>query len=310
MTPETSSGPRPVLARVTDDHGSLGDEAPWAVPHPKAAMDQSAISPEPLSPELVLVCPQLRLKALAALPDRPWEAFLPLRSEDPPAAVVAAGSITAGPLLPLPSGDPVAVATADSAAADFAVAQPVDGRGGSDTASVSRRGRDLALVTVALIVGFIAAQFVHRPAQTSLMPGAGASPSASPEAPAKQPTRETSSPGQGAGGPATSLASGLAVPRGGYVFGRSGRFQIAPGLRTVRMFHARVKCAPNVVIPAMSLRGGSRFAYRGRIRAGKKRAVQLEVAGRFLDSSRVRGFVRARSAGCDSGKVRFLARLS
>jgi hypothetical protein len=272
-------------------------------------MDQSAISPEPLSPELVLVCPQLRLKALASLPDRPWEAFLPLRSEDPPAAVVAAGSITAGPLLPLPSGDPVAVATADSAAADFPVA-PVDDVGDSTTASASRRGRDLALVMVALIVGFIAAQFVHRPAETSLLPGAVGSPSASPEAPAKQPARETSSPGQGAGGPATSLASGLAVPRGGYVFGRSGRFQIAPGLRTVRMFHARVKCAPNVVIPAMSLRGGRRFAYRGRIRAGKKRAVQLEVAGRFLDSSRVRGFVRARSAGCDSGKVRFLARLS
>jgi hypothetical protein len=76
------------------------------------------------------------------------------------------------------------------------------------------------------------------------------------------------------------------------------------------MFHARVKCAPNVIIPAMSLRGGSRFAYRGQIRAGKKLAVQLEVAGRFLDPSRVRGFVRARSAGCDSGKVRFLARLS
>jgi hypothetical protein len=273
-------------------------------------MDQSAISLEPLSPELVLVCPQLRLKALAALPDRPWEAFLPLRSEDPPATVVAAGSITAGSLVALPSGDPVvAVATADSPAADFAVA-PVDGRGGSGTASAGRRGRDLALVTVALIVGFIAAQFVHRPAETSLMPGAGGSPSASPEAPAKQPTRETSSPGQGSGGPATGLASGLAVPRGGYVFGRSGRFQIAPGLRTVRMFHARVKCAPNVVIPAMTLHGGSRFAYRGQIRAGKKRAVQVEVAGRFLDSSRVRGFVRARSAGCDSGKVRFLARLS
>jgi hypothetical protein len=272
-------------------------------------MDQSAISPETLSPELVLVCPQLRLRALAALPDRPWEAFLPLRSEDPPAAVVAADSITAGSLVALPSGDPVAVATADSAAADFAVA-PVDARGGSGTASVSRRGRDLALVTVALILGFIAAQFVHRPSQTSLMQGAEGSPSAPPEAPAKQRTRKTSPPRQGAGVPATSLASGLAVPRGGYIFGRSGRFQIAPGLRTVRMFHARVKCAPNVDIPAMSLRGGSRFAYRGPIRAGKKRALQLEVAGRFLDSGRVRGFVRAHSAGCDSGKVRFLARLS
>jgi hypothetical protein len=276
--------------------------APTPLLH-SGATDEGATSREPLSPELVLVCPQLRLKALAALPDRPWEAFLPPRSEDPPAAIAAARALTASSLIVLPSDEPPAV----SAAID---AGPIDDLADSTTASASRRGRNLGLLTAALIVGFVAGQFVRQPSQPSFLPSGGGSPSASPEAPAKQPTSETSSPGQGAGGPATSLASGLAVPRGGYVFGRSGRFQIAPGLRTVRMFHARVKCAPNVVIPAMSLRGGSRFAYRGQIRAGRKRAVQLEVAGRFLDSSRVRGFVRARSTGCDSGKVRFLARLS
>lgn len=73
------------------------------------------------------------------------------------------------------------------------------------------------------------------------------------------------------------------------------------------MFHAQVKCAGSLVIPALSLRGGKRFSYEGQIRAGK---VRLAVAGRFLDSRRVRGFVRARSAGCDSGRIRFLARLS
>jgi hypothetical protein len=30
-----------------------------------------------ISPELVLVCPELAERARAALPDRPWEAFLP-----------------------------------------------------------------------------------------------------------------------------------------------------------------------------------------------------------------------------------------
>jgi hypothetical protein len=38
--------------------------------------------------------------------------------------------------------------------------------------------------------------------------------------------------------------------------------------------------------------------------------VTLEIAGRFLDRRRVRGYVRAHSAKCDSGKTRFLARLS
>jgi hypothetical protein len=313
VTAETSSGPRPVLARVTADHSSLGDVAPRAVLQPNAATDQSALSPEPLSPELVLVCPQLRPKALAALPDRPWEAFLPVRSEDPPAAVVAAGSITAGSLVALPSDDPVAAATADSAAADFAV-EPVDGRGGSGTASVSRRGRDFALVTVALIVGFIAAQFVHRPAPTSLMPSAGGPPSTSPEAPANQPPRALSSPGQGAAGRAPTLTGGrhssVAVPQGGYIFGRSGRFQIARDVTAVRMFHAGVKCARKLVIPTISLRDGSRFSYRGAIGAGTKTSVRLEVVGRFLNPRQVRGFIRARSAGCDSGNVHFLARLS
>ena len=269
----------------------------------------SAPTAEPLSPELVLVCPQLRLEALIALPDRPWEAFLPPRSEDPAALVAATGTITAGPLTALTSADPVAVASAGVTGADFPV-EAADGRGVPATPIASRRGRSLALVTVALIVGFVAGQFIRQPTRPSFLPSGGGSPAASLPAPAEQPTRETSSPGQGAGGPETTLAGGLAVPRGGYVFGSSGRFQIAPDLRTVRTFHARVKCARTVVIPAMSLRGGSRFAYRGQIRAGNKRAVQLDVAGRFLDSSRVRGFVRARSAGCDSGKVRFLARLS
>jgi hypothetical protein len=31
----------------------------------------------PISPELVLVCPELASRARAELPDRPWEAFLP-----------------------------------------------------------------------------------------------------------------------------------------------------------------------------------------------------------------------------------------
>ena len=36
---------------------------------------------EPISPELVLVCPELRERALAQLPPLPWEAFAPRRAE-------------------------------------------------------------------------------------------------------------------------------------------------------------------------------------------------------------------------------------
>jgi hypothetical protein len=251
------------------------------------ARDEGAISREPLSPELVLVCPEIRLKALDALSDRPWEAFLPPRREDSPAAIAGPASITSGSLVVVPSE---------------AVAEPIDDLGGSTTASVSRRRRDIALVMIALILGFATAEFVDRQSRPAPTRTAEASPSAAP-APRQTVAAPSTSP---TGGPRKTLA----VARGGYIFGRSGRFQIAADLGTVRMFRAQVKCARILVIPAISLHDGSRFGYRGQIRAGKKPAVQLEVAGRFLDSSRVRGFVHAHSLGCDSGKVRFLARLS
>ena len=38
-----------------------------------------------ISPELVLVCPELAERARAALPDRPWEAFLPRLPSQPAA---------------------------------------------------------------------------------------------------------------------------------------------------------------------------------------------------------------------------------
>jgi hypothetical protein len=36
----------------------------------------AAAALEPISPELVLVCPELRERALAELPDRAWEAWV------------------------------------------------------------------------------------------------------------------------------------------------------------------------------------------------------------------------------------------
>jgi hypothetical protein len=102
----------------------------------------------------------------------------------------------------------------------------------------------------------------------------------------------------------------LAVARGGYVAGQSVRFQVAPDRRSVRTFVARVKCDRRLVVHGVRLHGGRRFGYRGRVPAGKGHAVRVQIVGRFLNTHRVRGFVRARSAGCDSGKVRFIARLS
>ena len=61
-----------------------------------------------VSPELVLVSPELAARERAALPERPWETFTP------PACV-------ARPIVPLPAAAPVAPRRAERALAFFPV---------------------------------------------------------------------------------------------------------------------------------------------------------------------------------------------
>ncbi len=92
------------------------------------------------------------------------------------------------------------------------------------------------------------------------------------------------------------------------MFSRWGHFLVASDLRTVKLFQARVRCAGRISIPAMPL-DGRRFTYRKRLRV-RRVALQFELAGRFRDRRTALGYLRARSARCDSGKIPFVARLS
>jgi hypothetical protein len=217
-----------------------------------------------LSPELVLVSPELRVTALAALPERPWEVFLP--PPPPPETLV------------VPKPRPVVV--------EAPILPPVAAQ-----APKSNRARYVALLAAGLMAGFVAAQL----AQLSGGNSAPVSTVAQPPAPA--PTIP----------PVPSSAS-IPVARGGYVFGRSGRFLVAGDLSRVRSFQAQVRCAGRISIPAIRLRQ-SRFGYSDRVRV-RRQAVQVKVVGHFLDRDTARGYVRASSRRCDSGKVPFVARLS
>ena len=93
------------------------------------------------------------------------------------------------------------------------------------------------------------------------------------------------------------------------MFSRWGHFLVASDLRTVKLFQARVRCAGRISIPTMPLDDGRRFTYRKRLRV-RRVALRFEVAGRFRDRRTALGYLRARSAQCDSGKVPFVARLS
>ena len=49
-----------------------------------AVADGAAAVPEPISPELALVCPELRQRAIEALPDRDPDGFVPPRLQSQP----------------------------------------------------------------------------------------------------------------------------------------------------------------------------------------------------------------------------------
>ena len=62
---------------------------------PADSSDMSAVTVEEISPELVLVCPELREQALALLPKLPWERVASSARDRVPAEPVAIASAVA-----------------------------------------------------------------------------------------------------------------------------------------------------------------------------------------------------------------------
>jgi hypothetical protein len=247
-------------------------------PAPARLPTRDQLDADPLSPELVLVSPELRLRALATLPDRPWELFAPPRPAPSP---------------PAPAPETLAQAAVTPVVAPVEMHSPVR----------SRSRRPVMLLLACLIIGFVAGLLVKRPAQpTFIESAAGPAATSAPRTTATTAVSPTA--------PTPTLAHSAAVAGGGYVFGREGRFQIGASLRTVRLFHARVRCARSVSVKAIPLTRGGRFAYHARVRGRGGAKIRLDVVGRFVRPARASGFVRARAGTCDSGKVRFLAKLS
>ncbi len=246
-------------------------------------------SEAPLSPELVLVSPELRERALAALPERPWENLWQQPPQLRPAAFDA----------------PNAAAVAHPAAAVEAplASQPVKARS---------RGRGFWLIVAGLVAGFLVAEAVPRPDGPTLVQTVAE--------PAARVARERPAPGPEATPAAAGTAStkvrvrptvtaGVAVAGGGYVFGRWGRFQVAPNRRSITRFQAHIRCARSVSVAGLPLRGG-RFRYRGLFGRHVQGSLHLFISGRFVARTLVRGVVRARTLRCDSGAVPFVATLS
>ena len=238
-----------------------------------AAAPRAPICPEPVSPELVLVHPDLRAEALAALPERPWESFLPPRVEQAPAVPA--------PLAPRLEEQPRVAPAQPPYAHD-----PPTGR-------VPGRARSVWLLVAGAVIGLVVATSVPRPAGPTLEPARTVSPTPARSATTRSARLPSETP------------QTLAIPGGGYIFGRSGHFSVSGNGTAITGFTATVRCAGSFAIPTLRLRG-RRFGWEGSLRPG----LRVVLSGRFETRNVARGLLQARSRTCASGRVPFYALLS
>jgi hypothetical protein len=95
------------------------------------------------------------------------------------------------------------------------------------------------------------------------------------------------------------------VPGGGYIFGKGGTLLVSPDGSSIERFQAFADCAPKTPLTGIVIDLDGAF-----VAVGSLEGTAFELDGRFQSSRIARGFVRFNKAGCDSGKVAFVARLS
>jgi hypothetical protein len=279
---------------------------------------------EPISPELVLVSPELAAIARAGLPDRPWEAFLP--AADPADNEVARLRPPATPPRPSPAAEP---------APDAAVVP-------SRRATRRRPRVPVGLILLTAFTGLVTAGSVlpvrdaptlgPPPARANGLTTTPVTPSTSQEPtvrPAPAPPTIDTNTNTGTA-PAVSLPSSTtptphpdpaprpAAPRvlpsrvqpyGGYVFARGlGLLRVDAGARSIVELHANVGCGGELVVRRIRITLDGRFSAR-RLSRGPGRP-SVTVTGVFARAGTVHGTIRVTKGRCASGLVRFTGRLS
>ena len=283
----------------------------------RSADNMSAV-PRTLSPELVLVSPELAEAARAGLPDRPWEAFLPAPAPvEPPVlrVVQSQPSLAPAPVSRHPTG--------------YAVPGPRSGQ----------RAIVVALLVLAAVVALSIRPVADAPVVATTAPPAsqvGNPPTADGESEPRQdtssaspapvktatPSRRTtdaspaartrtkaavpSTPAKPARGssagqpssPRTAPAERTRAAPGGYVFGSELRLFVAAGGTTIAWFQAVTPCGSNVTIEGIPISKDGTFAARGSVAQRGGRAV-VRLSGRVTAPRQIRGNLAAKGPGCD-----------
>ena len=297
---------------------------------------ESEHGPErPLSPELVLVSPELRERALREERDEPP----PARADDDTPPVAAPEPPAPSPPSPAPPRAEAAAAPVERRrtaraltvlalialllfSAGIAVGKlafpgstdqaPVTSRSASPSPPVTTRppARTSSSVPTTTPRATSTARSPTAPRATAPRPPvttaspARTSSSASTTTPARQPKPSTAPPP--AGTPPSSTVR--PTPNGGYVFS-GGRFRLSGNGRTILSFVLRTTCAGSLTLPAIQVAADGTFTFSGKPREAPP-GTTVHVTGRFTSPAAAHGTAQVERRTCHDPARPFAARLS
>lgn len=262
----------------------------------------------PLSPELVLVSPELREQALRieqAVPAR-WETTRAL-----PPARPSTSSPPEGQLSPAGRGridlrrrvGYGALAAVVVFSAGIAVSRVASLGSAAPTPTTSARaggfkttGPPAAATEPAPSHGVVANKRTRSSATLSAKRGQ-LQPSAS-----VAPTTSTTRAG------AAKPAAVRAIPLAGYVLG-AGSFRTAADASRILGFSLRTRCGGALTLPSIQIDAFGAFAFSGHP-AGSLPKTSIRVVGRFVSPREARGTIATSRPGCRGAPTAFVARLS